>query len=594
MAEKNINLDQFNMSDAELFSRVNHDELESEKITAPRYSYWQSVFRVFFRKKVNVIALTILAILLIFTYVYPAVTGYDAAVDPYINLMDSGAKHLNPQQAMERFGQNIHWILGSGASGQSTFDAIWYGSSISVSMALICAAINMTIGVIVGAIWGFSKFDLVGLAPYVDYFNIMNYDLYCGTLFSHTHHHTPPFDNQDPYGHIPTGGSVKIKSDPTPRGLIGFDAKREYAIKDREEREAAGEKLPKRMTPKGKQVEMGKITNLITDMTITGAPLDDIALAVRHSQVVIDAEKHDLDYRRSAKENQIDRLRREYQRQSDGSVGGASTLISRAKSEARVDTKKEVIPTKDVRYSKDYKGEKLFADKTSDTYIDYKTGEVKHRQMKSTKMAETNDARTLISDYNTPVEREYATYANRLKSLANEARKQYYTTENPKRDPAAAKQYAAEVESLNKKLKIAQQNAPRERQAQLYANKLVSMQKEAHPEYAEDADWLKKRKNEALRTARTTYGASKEQIQITPREWQAIQARAIGSTNLTKILNNSDMDTVKKLATPRQTKGLSNSQIALAKTMQDRGYSLTDISKRLGVSSSTISKAVRS
>lgn len=393
---------------------------------------------------------------------------------------------------------------------------------------------------------------------------------------------------------IPTGGSVKIKSDPTPRGLIGFDAKREYAIKDREEREAAGEKLPKRMTPKGKQVEMGKITNLITDMTITGAPLDDIALAVRHSQVVIDAEKHDLDYRRSAKENQIDRLRREYQRQSDGSVGGASTLISRAKSEARVDTKKEVIPTKDVRYSKDYKGEKLFADKASDTYVDYKTGEVKHRQMKSTKMAETNDARTLISDYNTPVEREYATYANRLKSLANEARKQYYTTENPKRDPAAAKQYAAEVESLNKKLKIAQQNAPRERQAQLYANKLVSMQKEAHPEYADDADWLKKRKNEALRTARTTYGASKEQIQITPREWQAIQARAIGSTNLTKILNNSDMDTVKKLATPRQTKGLSNSQIALAKTMQDRGYSLTDISKRLGVSSSTISKAVRS
>ena len=161
MAEKNINLDQFNMSDAELFSRVNHDELESEKITAPRYSYWQSVFRVFFRKKVNVIALTILAILLIFTYVYPAVTGYDAAVDPYINLMDSGAKHLNPQQAMERFGQNIHWILGSGASGQSTFDAIWYGSSISVSMALICAAINMTIGVVVGAVWGFSKkFDI--------------------------------------------------------------------------------------------------------------------------------------------------------------------------------------------------------------------------------------------------------------------------------------------------------------------------------------------------------------------------------------------------------------------------------------------------
>ena len=161
MSEKKIDLSELNMSDAELFAPVNHDELESEKITAPRYSYWQSVFRVFFRKKINTVVLLILAVLLAFTYIYPAVIGYDAAVDPYINLMDSTAKHLNPEQAMNKFGSNIHWILGSGASGQSTFDAIWYGSSISVSMALICALINMTIGVVIGAVWGFSKkFDI--------------------------------------------------------------------------------------------------------------------------------------------------------------------------------------------------------------------------------------------------------------------------------------------------------------------------------------------------------------------------------------------------------------------------------------------------
>ncbi len=160
--DKNINLDQFNMSEAELFAPVNHDELESEKITAPRYSYWRSVFRVFFRKKINIILLGILALLLVFTYVYPTVIGYDAAVDPYINLRDSAAKHLNPQQALAKFGTELKWILGSGSAGQSTFDAIWYGSSISVSMALICALINMTIGVVLGAVWGFSKkFDIV-------------------------------------------------------------------------------------------------------------------------------------------------------------------------------------------------------------------------------------------------------------------------------------------------------------------------------------------------------------------------------------------------------------------------------------------------
>ncbi|HIR49917.1 MAG TPA: ABC transporter permease [Candidatus Avoscillospira avicola] len=162
MSDKRVNLSDFNLSDDELFAPVNHDELESEKITAPRYSYWQSVFRVFFRKKINIILLSILAVLLLFTYVYPAVIGYDAAVDPYINLMDSTAKHLSPSAAMDKFGQNIHWILGSGSAGQSTFDAIWYGSSISVSLALVCALINMTVGVVVGAIWGFSrKVDII-------------------------------------------------------------------------------------------------------------------------------------------------------------------------------------------------------------------------------------------------------------------------------------------------------------------------------------------------------------------------------------------------------------------------------------------------
>ena len=176
MSENMFDVSDLNLSDAELFAPVNHDELESEKITAPRYSYWHSVFRVFFKKKINIVLLAILAVLLVFTYVYPAVIGYDAAVDPYINLMDSTAKHLNPQAAMEKFGNNIHWILGSGASGQSTFDAIWYGSSISVSLALICALINLTIGVIAGALWGFSKkvdmfmtevYNVIANIPYI-------------------------------------------------------------------------------------------------------------------------------------------------------------------------------------------------------------------------------------------------------------------------------------------------------------------------------------------------------------------------------------------------------------------------------------------
>ena len=150
-------------TDEELFAPVSHSDAESEKIAAPRYSYWKSVFRVFFRKKVNIIALCLLLFVILFAYIYPAVTSYDA----YANLLDPNAKHLGPTQALNYFGHELKWILGSGASGESTFDAVWNGSRISISLAFICAAINMFIGVMLGAVWGFSKkVDMVMMEVY--------------------------------------------------------------------------------------------------------------------------------------------------------------------------------------------------------------------------------------------------------------------------------------------------------------------------------------------------------------------------------------------------------------------------------------------
>jgi len=156
-------LSQFGLSDEELFSRVDHNELDSEKIMAPRYSYWNSVFRVFFRKKINIALLTILALIMAFAYIYPLFAEYDK----FGNLLDASAKHLSPAAAIKKYGFSIHWILGTGAAGQSTFDAIWFGSRISISLALICGAINLTVGVIMGAIWGFSKkIDIVMMEVY--------------------------------------------------------------------------------------------------------------------------------------------------------------------------------------------------------------------------------------------------------------------------------------------------------------------------------------------------------------------------------------------------------------------------------------------
>lgn len=173
-----VNIKDLGLPEEELFSKVDHSDLESEKITAPRYSYWHSVFRVFFKKKINIVILVLLAVILVFTYVYPALVEYDK----FGNLLDSTAKHLLPSAAIDKFGFSIHWILGTGDSGQSTFDAVWYGSRISITLAFVCAAINMTVGVVVGAVWGFSKkvdiimtevYNIIGNIPYVLFISVM-------------------------------------------------------------------------------------------------------------------------------------------------------------------------------------------------------------------------------------------------------------------------------------------------------------------------------------------------------------------------------------------------------------------------------------
>lgn len=171
MMNEKINLDDLGMSEEELFSLHPHDNMEAERITAPRYSYWKSVFRVFFRKKINIFVLVLLVFVVVFAFVYPPLSGYDE----FANLMDSTAKHLSPAAAMDKFGHNIHWILGTGASGNSTFDAVWSGARISIALALVCGLINMVVGVIVGALWGYSKradkvmlevYNVVGNIPY--------------------------------------------------------------------------------------------------------------------------------------------------------------------------------------------------------------------------------------------------------------------------------------------------------------------------------------------------------------------------------------------------------------------------------------------
>lgn len=443
---------------------------------------------------------------------------------------------------------------------------------------------------------------------------------------------------------IPTddkAGKVKISRRDQLKGLIGFDPKTAYPYEE-------GMKV---MTSKDTQMQMGIVSNLITDMTLSGGATDDeIARAVRHSMVVIDAEKHKLNYKKSEIDNGIEALKNKYQKTIDPETGevipgkhGASTIISRAKSVEKVDKRRgsAVIDPEtgkqsyklanvddlyyvDSNYDKKTKiktvtmtnGKKISFDMSDDEArekydpvrtIDKDTGEVRYtnkagdisyrvnkRTQDSTKMAEVDDAYDLVSADKHPMEIIYADYANSMKALANNARKEMMSTGRLEYDANAKKTYAAEVDSLNAKLNVALSNSVKERQAQRLANAEVKKKQQENPDMTKKD--VKKASQQAIEKYRHEVGSisrRERNIKITDREWEAIQAGAIHESTLVKILNNADVDDLRQRATPRASSSLSQATINRIKSMSASNYSIAQIADKLNLPTSTVANQLK-
>lgn len=404
-----------------------------------------------------------------------------------------------------------------------------------------------------------------------------------------------------------SSSNVRIKTSPTLEGLKDFDPKERYK----------GYEGMKVMSENMKQREMGVVSNLITDMTLKGATPDELAAAVRHSMVVIDAVKHKLDYQQSYEDNNIEALKQKYQRHDDGSYGGASTLLSRAKSKTYIPERKEGQLIEDPKTGKKKRqyidsetGEKLYTetgatkrealkDKNGEYVLNEKGRKIyvdtgKKVMEESTQMKDTKDARTLSSGL--VVEELYADYANKMKGLANEARKAYLATPSLKYDPKAKEEYKQEVESLNAKVLTSLKNAPRERQAQILAN--INYQETLASNPGMDKAQKKKVKSQCLNGARATVNAKKallgKDLPITEREWKAVNSGAISNNRCQQIVDNADLNVLKQLSMPRSnSNSLSSAKVAKIHSMTNSGFSISEIAANLGVSTSTVSKYVK-
>lgn len=395
---------------------------------------------------------------------------------------------------------------------------------------------------------------------------------------------------------IPVNSRVRVKTAPRLKGLIDFEPKDDYAsnvtIENGKEvyRNAKTGTKFKPMTKDQTQKQMGIVSNLITDMTLQGANEEDLVRAVRHSMVVIDAEKHKLDYKQSEKDNGIAELKVKYQPKYDdqGNVvggGGAHTLLSKRKQTVEVPERRGAAMIDKETGEVSYK-------ESGRSYIDKKTGKRVLATTSTPLLNQTKDLRTISSG--TSQENAYADYGNKMKALANKARKEYATMPGLKRSPSAAKAYAPEVDALNKKLDVAARNSPRERRAQALANSIIKAKVQDNPELADKSNKkeLAKVRKYAIEDARIQVGASGKntRIEITDREWEAIQAGAISNTKLNEILRYTDPDAIKQRALPRTTTQLSTAQTSKIKAMKNSGYTIAQIAEKLGVSSSTVSK----
>lgn len=379
---------------------------------------------------------------------------------------------------------------------------------------------------------------------------------------------------------IPTGGRVKIQSTPALKDLKDFDPKTDYSTEG---------KTGVRLLAKGAatQRQMGEISNLITDMTLKGATEPEIARAVKHSMVVIDAAKHKLDYRQSEKDNGIAELKKKYQGFDDetGHHGGASTLLSRRKQDV------EVLERQGSGVIDPLTGKVVYKE-SGRTYVDPRTGKTVAATTKVKRILAVDDVRSMSSG--TLQEEAYADYANKMKDLANKARLEYKATPTLKRSASAAKAFEPEVNRLMAALKVAQLNAPLEREAQRIANARVKAKVQANN--ITDKDEISKIRRAAISDARNSTGASgkRTRITISDGEWTAIQSGAISDTTLSEILRYAEPKTVRERATPRATTQLSDARVSRIKAMANSGHTNAEIAEALGISTSAVSKYLNS
>jgi len=137
----------FRMPEKQLFQFAEYRAQDAERTGYSNYSYWKSVWQNFLKKKVAVVMALVFFALLIFTFIAPMISIYDA----------NTVRIDHPNRETRFLSPNSHFWFGTDSLGCDYWCQVWSATRTSIILSVSVSLGQIAVGVIIGLLWGYVR-----------------------------------------------------------------------------------------------------------------------------------------------------------------------------------------------------------------------------------------------------------------------------------------------------------------------------------------------------------------------------------------------------------------------------------------------------
>ena len=137
----------FRMPEKQLFQFAEYRAQEAERTGYSNYSYWKSVWANFIKKKVAVFMAIVFILLIVFTFIAPMISIYDAKT----------VRIDHPNRETRFLSPNSHFWFGTDSLGCDYWCQVWSATRTSIILSVSVSLGQILVGVIIGLLWGYVR-----------------------------------------------------------------------------------------------------------------------------------------------------------------------------------------------------------------------------------------------------------------------------------------------------------------------------------------------------------------------------------------------------------------------------------------------------